>query len=107
MNYEKVSRTSGLRIGTDDGDQSEDQAEISRSLEQAEIADRVIVQVADRAGAGLLLAAGGAQGAGVLGDADAVERFGGVSRSRQALGKPSLIGLFDRYAVVVETGGRD
>ncbi len=68
-----LSRAIGPRIGADDGDRRQHQAEIGRALKQAEVADRLVAQVADRAGAGLLLAAGGAEGARVVGNSDAVE----------------------------------
>ena len=65
----------GARIGAGKGGHRQQQDEVSGALEQAEVADLLIVHVADRAGAG---------------DADAVERFIG-SRSGLALGKGSRI----------------
>ena len=58
-----LGRAAPCREGADDGHQRQHQAEVGVALEQAEVADRVVVEVADLAGAGLLLAAGGAQGA--------------------------------------------
>ena len=79
-------------VAAGDGDYGQPQAEVGRVPEQAEVADRLFVQVADRTGAGLLLAAGGAPGAGFLSDADAVDGRRGLSQSSQALGGRALLG---------------
>ncbi len=62
------------RVGTGDGDRREHQAEV-----HAEIADRFVVQVADRTGAGVLLTADGACTKVVA--VAAVEGFFGLGRS--------------------------
>ena len=88
----RLGRAAACGIDADDGNYRQQQTEVGRAFEQAEVADRLVVHVADRAGAGLLVAADGTQGAGAVGDADAVEGiFGG--RSRQALGERCRIGV--------------
>ncbi len=88
-----VRRAVGCRIGTGDGRHCDQKAEVGVGLKQTQIANGLVVEETDRPATGLLIAAGGAEGAGVLGYSDAVEGCVGLGPSRQGSGERLRIGF--------------